>query len=275
MTLVHGIRNGIKGTGPREAASRLAIQWGEKLATGYAKAGLPPEQIPNCCVAYYADALEDQEAQGETPDLELLHSRERELVWEVIREQGVPQETAQGYASAPLRQALDWLSRSRNGSVDIMARVLSSFSREVHAYLTSPAKRERCQQIVRETIRSANSRVVVAHSLGSVVAYEALHGAPDIDVDLFLTLGSPLGLRGAIFNSLSPSPVGGKGARPEGVKYWVNIADPGDLIATPQRLGDRFPVDVHQEAHIGVLNFHTMGGYLSSGLVASALSPYR
>ncbi|WP_446046051.1 hypothetical protein [Streptomyces olivaceus] len=55
----------------------------------------------------------------------------------------------------------------------------------------------------------------------------------------------------------------------------MNIADPGDLIATPQRLGDRFPVDVHQEAHIGVLNFHTMGGYLSSGLVASALSPYR
>jgi pimeloyl-ACP methyl ester carboxylesterase len=116
--------------------------------------------------------------------------------------------------------------------------------------------------------------VVLAHSLGSVIAYEALHAHPELTVDCFVTLGSPLGLPGGIFDHLVPAPIANRGARPAGVRYWVNLADTGDLVAIPRRLGDRFPVDQHADTPIGRIDFHTFGAYLSSPLTAAAISPF-
>lgn len=49
-------------------------------------------------------------------------------------------------------------------------------------------------------------RIVMAHSLGSAVAYEALHAHPELRPELFLTLGSPLALPRAVFHRLCPTP---------------------------------------------------------------------
>jgi hypothetical protein len=77
--------------------------------------------------------------------------------------------------------------------------------------------------------------IVVAHSLGSVVAYEALHElADELDVRLLLTLGSPLALPHAVFHRLDPVPCDGKGAKPTAVRRWVNVADAGDFVAIPK-----------------------------------------
>jgi hypothetical protein len=73
---------------------------------------------------------------------------------------------------------------------------------------------------------------------------------------------------------LDPAPTGGRGARPPGLAHWVNIADPGDLVAVPRRLGDRFDVDGHHEEHIAAVDFHTLDHYLGCGLVAAAVVPY-
>ena len=110
--------------------------------------------------------------------------------------------------------------------------------------------------------------VPAAHSLGSVVAYEALHQRPDLRVGTFLTLGSPLGMPGTVFEALDPEPVAGRGVRPPGVQRWVNVADVGDLIAVPVELGGRFDVDRHEPVRIAFADFHTFGGYLSSATVA-------
>jgi hypothetical protein len=40
------------------------------------------------------------------------------------------------------------------------------------------------------------------------------------------------------------------------------------------RLGDRFPVDRHDEVPIGRVDFHTLGSYLSSGLTAAAIARF-
>ncbi|MCY1139191.1 hypothetical protein OWR29_14425 [Actinoplanes sp. Pm04-4] len=42
----------------------------------------------------------------------------------------------------------------------------------------------------------------------------------------------------------------------------------------PKRLGDRFDVDHHDEAYLGLVDFHRFDGYLSSGLMAAAVAPY-
>lgn len=269
---VHGIGNQQGGMLPDEAATVLAERWSGKLAAGYRDAGLTGAP-PRIVAAYYAHLVDDM-AQGSTSDVDRLTPAEKEWAWAWLRELGVPEPVAQGPLTRPLRQGLDWLARRRGTGAEVLGRIMVALLREVYVYMTRPAVRERCQAVVVEALRTSGARVVAAHSLGSVVAYEALCANPDLDVDLLVTLGSPLGLPGAVFDGLMPEPSGGRAHRPASVRRWVNLADPGDLVAVPARLGDKFPVDQHAEAYIGAGDFHTFGGYLASGLTAAALAPY-
>src|SRR5207249_10502663 len=61
---------------------------------------------------------------------------------------------------------------------------------------------------------SPATRVVIGHSLGSIVAYEALCKHPEWQIDTFVTLGSPLGIQRLVFDALVPRPEGGHGAWP-------------------------------------------------------------
>jgi hypothetical protein len=267
---VHGIWNRIDGVTPDEAARTLAAKWRPALAAGYADIGLIAEP-PALEAAYYAH-LVAAHAQGDLDDLDSWSPIEQRWAWAWMRALGAPAETAQGYPTAPLRQAMDWLI-ARRGSAGI-ARVMAAFLREVFVYLTRPGVRERARATVAAAVETHRPSVVVAHSLGSVVTYEALHARPDLRVDLLVTVGSPLGLPEVVFDALDPEPRDGRGARPPGAGRWVDIADPGDLIAVPPRLGGRFDVDAYAEAPIGRADFHTMAAYLSCGLVAAAIAPY-
>ncbi|MFI1279371.1 hypothetical protein ACH4U5_01130 [Streptomyces sp. NPDC020858] len=73
--------------------------------------------------------------------------------------------------------------------------------------------------------------VVVAHSLGSVVALETLHqlGTP---VPLFVTLGSPIATRTVVWPRLVPQPP----SVPESVGEWLNFWDRDDIIAVRPHL---------------------------------------
>ncbi|MFG2042353.1 hypothetical protein [Dactylosporangium sp. NPDC048998] len=269
---VHGIGNRQSGMDPLAASIALANRWTSRLAEGYRNAGLA-SPAPRLTAAYYAHLL-DPHSQGGPSDLDVLTPREREWAWAWMNALGVPDDAAQGPATRPFRQALDWLARRRGRPAQALGRTMSALLREVYVYMTRPAVRDQCRAAVIEALDASGAHIVVAHSLGTVVAYEALCAHPDRKVELFVTLGSPLGLPDAIFESLQPAPVDGRAIRPAGVGRWVNLADPGDLVAVPSRLGDRFPVDLHDESYIGAVDFHTLGGYLASGLTAAAISAY-
>jgi hypothetical protein len=268
---VHGIFNRQRVPAD-EAATLLAGRWTANLAGGYRDARLDGP-APTVAAAYYADLL-DAGAQGGPSALETLTPQEQEWAWSWLLDLGIPDEVTQGPVTRPFRQALTWLARRQNRSAEVLGRVMSAFLREVYVYLTRPGVRQRCRQRVLDAIDDSGARIVVAHSLGSVVTYETLCANPDIRIDLLVTLGSPLALPGVVFQALQPEPRDGRGVRPPGVGRWVNIADPGDLVAVPARLGDRFPVDLHAEAYLGTVDFHTLAGYLNSGLTASAIDPY-
>jgi hypothetical protein len=120
---------------------------------------------------------------------------------------------------------------------------------QVRRYFTEPAIRAAIQHRVAAAV-DERTRVVIGHSLGSVVAYEALCAHPEWPAKALVTLGSPLGIRNLIFDRLRPSPVlaaeGGRDPRghwPGSVTVWSNVADRGDVTALVKDLrplfGDR------------------------------------
>lgn len=88
--------------------------------------------------------------------------------------------------------------------------------------------------------------MVVGHSLGSVVAYEVLCALrPERPPLTLVTLGSPLGLAGLVFDRLQPAPQqDGTGIWPAPVKHWTNVADSGDMVALVRELAPRFGPEV-------------------------------
>lgn len=106
--------------------------------------------------------------------------------------------------------------------------------KQVHRYMHDAKTRSAVRECVGARIAD-DTRAVVAHSLGSVVAYECLCANPEWPVRTLVTLGSPLGIRNVIFDRLEPPPVDGLGVWPGGIVRWT-VADRGDIVALQKRL---------------------------------------
>lgn len=137
------------------------------------------------------------------------------------------------------QRALNALLRSRFISSAIAERFLVGTLGQVRRYLTEDGIRERVQADVAARV-SKDTLVLVGHSLGSIVAYETLCANPSWPVRALITLGSPLGIPGLIFERLRPSPSGNRGAWPAGVSTWINLCDRNDVVASVKNLGPLF-----------------------------------
>ncbi|MEM8706742.1 MAG: hypothetical protein AAGE98_09820 [Actinomycetota bacterium] len=78
------------------------------------------------------------------------------------------------------------------------------------------------------------TRVVVAHSMGSIVAFEAAH-ASGLELDALVTLGSPLGVDSYVRRRLTAPD-----RAPAGVRRWINIAHPNEPVAHVTELAPLF-----------------------------------
>jgi pimeloyl-ACP methyl ester carboxylesterase len=160
-------------------------------------------------------------------------------------------------------------------SPEFLEKAVRGFAPEVTRYLHTPNRTRVRDRVIRQ-LTAQRPSIVIAHSLGSVVAYEALHHAPDAKVELLLTLGSPLALPGAVFEQLDPAPVSGRGTRPPNVARWVNVADRGDVIAIPKgALAQRFDgVEQLPDISIAPLWPHGVLDYLRHPAVLDVLAEH-
>jgi hypothetical protein len=149
-----------------------------------------------------------------------------------------PEFQGRGRTPAIVQRALRQLAKSRFFKAVGHERVLIFGLKQVRRFLHDPEMKQAILQRVSEKV-STNTRVIIGHSLGSVVAYEALCEHPEWNVHTLVTLGSPLGIPGLIFDSLTPKPEKGRGAWPN-VKQWFNIADKGDIVALEKELAPHF-----------------------------------
>ncbi|HEX4434715.1 MAG TPA: hypothetical protein VH012_07790 [Acidimicrobiales bacterium] len=181
------------------------------------------------------------------------------------------------------------LAQSRAGAADMLAELdgdalaaLSQaageamFDRTVDlasAMLSESDLRDRLRARIEAEI-SDDTRVLVAHSLGTVLSYTALAQHDDWPVHTFVTLGSPLAVP-MVYNSLEPAPVDGQGVWPGSVQRWVNVRALNDQ-ACETCLADHFGGRVEEHVIDNGHRAHAPEPYLNSrptgAAIAAALS---
>lgn len=206
------LKLGLQGGGPGEfspdeavMAEALAVQWLERAA---AQASRPTERT----------------------------TAARELAY-VRREIG----TEEAGRGAVIRSAINGVAKLRwfapFGMVFAERFVLKSLA-QVTRYLGDEEIRGAAQRSVLDLI-GPETKIVIGHSLGSVVAYETVAGL-DRPLPLLITLGSPLGLDTLIYPKLRPQPP----VFPPSVARWVNVADRDDFIAAEPDLTSMFSTGI-------------------------------
>ncbi|MBL1100682.1 SAV_2336 N-terminal domain-related protein [Streptomyces coffeae] len=138
----------------------------------------------------------------------------------------------QAALSAAQQQLPEGATRSRfsfRGLLNSLTRRLGVFpdwlpavTQEFITYLNDDARRAAVRRMLGEAVAAQRPQVLIAHGMGSVIAYEALWERPELSVELLVTMGTPIGLD-AIFSRLEPAPVDGRGLRPPAVRRWVNL----------------------------------------------------
>ena len=137
-----------------------------------------------------------------------------------------------------IQRALNALAQS-SFFADVYQNLIIGDLRQVTLYLNDRGIHDQARDIVRNAI-TPETRVVIGHSLGSVVAYEALC-CDSRNAVSFITIGSPLGIRNVVFDRLTPNPgFYGLGVWPGNIQHWTNIADNGDVVALEKELARCF-----------------------------------
>jgi hypothetical protein len=270
IVLVHGIDN------QAESADLIENDWLPALAGGVRLAGRgdladrlwPPRARPDaieCRAAYYGhlfrapdrmgvgedprDWTPEQTALAEALALEWLeHVAERAPTGSADAEQArqaldIAREPARVGAMGRgnvLRQALKTLARVSwvaDMGMYVAERLFLTSLAQVTRYLTDDATRARAREAVLGLV-AADTRAIIGHSLGSVVAYECAHRL-ERPLPLLVTLGSPLGLRTLVADRLDPPP-----SFPPRVVAWLNVANREDVVAAEPDLRPRFAQDV-------------------------------
>lgn len=156
---------------------------------------------------------------------------------------------------------------------EIMVRLPILGMREAGHYRHDGDVKAAIVERVAQCVTAAQGPVVLlAHSLGSVVAMDALH-MRDISVDLLLTIGSPLGVPDFWAKQWQHSDtfpydrVGG----------WVNVVNRPDPVVWGRGARERFPeaLDVFVDVGGGLIgngNFHDAATYASTQVVGSAVA---
>lgn len=279
VVCVHGIGQQVQGE------DRLRAAWWPALTDGLRRAGAAEGLVAatDLEVGFYGDVFRPAGhlLTAATPPYtarDVVDGFERELLaawWRAAAavEAGVVDPGA-GDTLVSTPQSVQAALRALSGSrffANVALRAMISDLKQVRAYLTDPQIRERVRDRVTARI-GPDTRVVVAHSLGSVVAYEALCALPGHGVRAFVTLGSPLGIRDLVFERLRPAP-DGLGAWPGGPDLtWTNLADAGDVVALVKDLRPAFGERVRSGLLSNGTHAHDATAYLTDALCGAAIA---
>jgi pimeloyl-ACP methyl ester carboxylesterase len=271
---IHGMGQQLRGPEVLHAA------WAPALRDGVSLSGAEPPDSADLEIAFYGDLFRPKggKALGEPPYMaaDVAEGFETDLLeawWAGVaasddRAPGAEANT-KVRTTRTVQRALNALSQSRYFA-GLSERVIIGFIKQVHLYLNDDVVRAEVQARV-ERVVGPDTAVLVGHSLGSVVAYEAACAHPGWDLAL-VTLGCPLGIRNLVFDRLRPSPEDGFGVFPVSAATWTNVADTGDVVALEKRLAPLFGERVRDLLVNNGSKAHDVSPYLTAAQTGHAIS---
>ena len=276
---VHGVAQQLKGP------KTLAKDWFPALSDGVTAAGGKIEEGDLVC-AFYGGLFRPSGSVRASGDFayrasDVSDSAEIELLlmWWATAAANEPNRVMQPGADVRLatprsvQAALRALSRSSFFS-GLAERVLIGSLKQVRRYINEPDIRKAAQASVHHVV-TQDTTLLVAHSLGTVVTYEALQHYSDSpnwqNVSTLITMGSPLGVRNLIFDKLQPSPVDGLGQWPKRITRWINISDDGDVVALDKHLNNLFDGDIVDIRIHNLSKAHDVTPYLTAKDTGAAI----
>ena len=144
---------------------------------------------------------------------------------------------------------------------------------QAHAYIRNQHVHDEVNALVRPLFEDDEPAIVIAHSLGTIVAYSILRefarNGRARHSPLLVTLGSPLGIDSVRKGFAKPR------TRPDHVQRWINYSDPEDFVALrPELTEDNFGTGIENNADVenGNDDPHAIVGYLSDPRVAEDIA---
>jgi pimeloyl-ACP methyl ester carboxylesterase len=267
----------------------LRFLWEDALSKGFAAAGLAWPANVEFVFPFYGDRLDRLLAEVDSPLIGNVLSRggtavsaegqfRGDILAEMIR--GFPgleesriadQFTGQPAERGP--QNWKWVLAMLRvlDKTPIGSHAVDLFTRDVFVYLTYPGVRKQIDAIVAAAL-NAGPCIVVAHSLGTVIAYNILVKRPAAagEIPLLVTVGSPLGIEAVRTRVEAPLRM------PPQVKRWVNALDTRDVVALYPLNADHFNIAPPIENNVNIFNRtdnrHGIEGYLDDATVAERIN---
>jgi hypothetical protein len=268
-------------------AVALKAEWVGALRSGLAKGGLQlPIADTDIKFPYYGQTLHDLVSdaanvadvvvRGGSGSADAEQRFQQAVLEEVRQAKGITDEQIEEMLGSDVRQRgpMNWewvqgilkaLDKHVPGASDLSIAVAT---RDVYQYLKNPGIRDAIEAGVRQAMAPGVASIVVSHSLGTVVAYNLLRregAAAGWQVPLFLTLGSPLGVK-AIRSALAPI------SHPACAARWFNAMDQRDVVAlyplTPAHFGITPEIQNKTDVDNHTANRHGIAGYLDDAEVA-------
>jgi len=164
----------------------------------------------------------------------------------------------------------------------IAQKITRAFLRDVNDFLFVKERRDAMEQSFLDRLAAGGGPfVVIAHSQGSMIAYDVLRrlDRARFHVPLFVTIGSPLGMQEV--QDMLRQWTGGTLPFPSCVDRWLNVADRLDPVAFDVDLSDDFEGRIENIPRSGELGIginpdsprhpHSGTGYLRTRYVREAV----
>jgi hypothetical protein len=225
----------------RSLRTTMQQDWHTAIVEGLANVRSPHARTLTVECAFYGHEYNDGKAGGE-PEyaaIDIEPGLETELVLGIGAALGdADDDKAKLYLPGMVQRALVAVQRSElfNGRDSF----LISFVKQVNRYLTDA---DFCALVHAEVAEAMaqSPRLVIGHSLGSIIAYNWLReNDPDRPVAL-ITLGSPLGFE-AIRRRVGCR--NGRSCWPGQVRSWTNIAAGHDAVAMVKKLAPLYSPEI-------------------------------
>jgi hypothetical protein len=283
LVMIHG-----RAQGGRNPVT-VKKEWLDALTYGCARATVELPKATTVEFPYFGDDLDrlvaqldvplgsDANAKGTANDAE--RGFRGDMLEDLARNVGLTRaDVEREYAGSPVQKGVEnweWVQailRAVDRVPGVNSATIDLLTRDVFAYLSYPGVRAKIDAIVAASIGSEPC-VVLAHSLGTIVAYNVLGKRdPRPEVLRLVTVGSPLGIR-AIKQHLA-APLGS----PPCVGNWFNAYDDRDVVALVPLDTKNFDVAPPIENKSDVMNFtdnrHGIAGYLADPVVAAKIVEY-